>query len=213
MLLPYPKLRGIAFLVLAVLFGSLIVYDWSQEQDMPDEPERLTINQAAQRARSTDWVWVELQDGQSLHWDCETLTYWESSLFDVTGTGMDIIVTDLTQSAVMVVSFNYRMTCEQLLASQPVLRGRLEQLTAEHCACDDYELRLAHYDPSATFLILYTAYEPPNQGTDTTLIAFTIFSLLASLQGFYAGFIRKSKLKPVTDAPRDSSLPRPLDKL
>jgi hypothetical protein len=124
-LLPYPKLRGMAFLVLSVLLGSLIVYDWVQGRGTPDEPERLTIDQAAERAHSTDWVWVELQDVEQLNWDCKTLTYWETSLFDVTGTGMDIIITDSAQSAVMVVSFNYRMTCDQLLARQPVLRGRL----------------------------------------------------------------------------------------
>ncbi len=213
LILHYPKLRAVAFFVLSILFISLLIYDWDLAQSSPDAPEFLTIDQAAERAHPTDLNWVEIQDAQQLNWDCSTLTYWESTVFDVTSTGMEITVTNPEKSIVMVVSFNYRMTCEQLLARDPALRGQLKLLSDADCDCDGSEEHLAQYDQSSTFLKLYTAYEPPSQGEHLVLIAFTVFSLLGSLQGFYAGFIRRRKPEPVADVPRDPSLPRPLDKL
>jgi hypothetical protein len=212
-LMRYPKLRAVVFLVLAILGIALSIYDWYVGWTTPDAPELLTLSEAVQRTRVKDWLWVELQDAERLHWDCHTAVLWET-----TGSGpeldrMDVVITDPSQSVIMVVTFSDPMPCNELAASQPVLSGSFSHLDSESYDYKNFEGRLDRYPRSATFVDLHTNYTHSDSGTDVVMVAFTIFCLLGSLQGFYAGFILKREPESISSADRDSSLPPSFDRL
>jgi hypothetical protein len=208
----YPKKRAAVFLFLAVLGIATNIYDWNRNRTTPDAPELLTLDEAVERARVQDWLWVELKDAAGLHWDCGTAAVGETTFKWSSYHWMDVVVTAPAQSVVIVVIFGDPILSNELAAAQPVLSGFFMRLDAATYSLRNVEGRLDQYPRSATFVELDTRYTAAGTGMDTGMLVFTIFCLLGSLQGFYAGFILKRKPAPVSEV-RDSSIPRSLDRL
>lgn len=180
----YPLILGLAMLALAAFigFGSVRALYW--DLTTPDNPELMTLDEAIERSRGKDWIWVELQDTDQLAWDCSSIVFWEMTINSTTGQWMDVVATDPAQSVVIVVNFSDQLNCDELPPVQSVMRGELEHLKGEEYDDSNFEGRLDRYTQAEVYLDLCTNCDPNNR--DIAIVAGLGFTLVFLAGGIWS---------------------------
>jgi hypothetical protein len=193
-----PILAGGAFLLI-VFFAYAAVKLWRDDVNSPDDPVPMSVEEAIDRSRTEDDVWVALQDTSDFRWDCRTMVQWSEESSNKKW--MDIIVTNPLQSIVLVVTLKEVQTCDELMASHPALSGELSRLTGRDFNDYNYEGRFSQYPASATYLEICT-YCSPHQSP--AFIALSLFCLVGSviMTGYFLREFGKTR-KLIADRARD----------
>lgn len=203
----FPKIRFVMALIMAagaVVFAGILAYGmvgrWQEDRDTPDEPVPIALQDAIEKSKTKDDQWVALKDTGHLRWDCNSIVHWNEKQSGADW--MDVVVTDPAQTVVIVVVLRDPMTCEELLAAQPPLRGNLSPLKGRDFDDKNFEGRLSRYPQTATFLNLCTYCDPNNSAP--ALVAGGLFAV--GLLAFAAWLLRvavraRREFQPQDDTP------------
>jgi hypothetical protein len=181
-----PVIRAVIFAIMTAFFGFASVKLWYEDYSTPDDPEPMPFQEAIERSKN-DRLWVALQNVEDLRWDCSSIVHW--SVDETNSEWMDVVVTNPTQSVIMVVVLPDPLTCDQLLAMQPALTGELSHLSGRDYKDSDFEGRLSKYTQATTVLNLCT-YCDPNKSEPVIVISLVgmVVSLIIAIFAFYKVF-------------------------
>jgi hypothetical protein len=181
-LMEFPKPRLVILLCMTGVFLLVIglcayaaITLWREAADTPDDPVPMRLQEAVEQSK-TDDLWVALQNTEGLWWDCSTIYFY--SVKETDSEWMDIVVTDPTESIILVVSLKDTLTCDQLRESQPALSGELSHLSKRDFDELDTDGRLSHYPQTASFLKLCTFCNP---NESSAMIGVSLFCLAGSV--------------------------------
>lgn len=71
LLFRYPGIGSVAFLMFAAVGAYVSYRGWHDARMAPDDPVLMTWQEAVERSRD-DKLYVELQNGGDLRWDCRS---------------------------------------------------------------------------------------------------------------------------------------------
>lgn len=103
----------------------MIILSLIDLQNMPDNPERVTLSQAVERLMDNDRIWVEIS---RIKWDCENVVY--NEIEDTVRTS--VVFTDETNSVLGIADFSglEKVSCEGLSNTNAV--GILSSMEEEY---------------------------------------------------------------------------------
>lgn len=148
----YPLFGGIGFLVIAALGAALSLAGWNEVRKAPNgRPPVLTLQEAAARSKKNRAIWVEL-DEPTLQWDCDSMVQRRSR----NKTRMAVLVTNHTKTVIVDVVLSEQLTCAELLASPPTLRGDIYRMDDGDYNRANEAGRFSKYPQATEWLTLYT---------------------------------------------------------
>ncbi len=136
----HPKLAGLVGVLFAVGATALGIVWWHDYAQMPDQPQSVTMVEAAAIADSKPWVTIE--DGV---WNCQNIWYMGSDRTYA-------VLTNTSQTVVTVVLYSDKVSCNALQARQP--RGILTRMAEKRYSVASREHDFSEYPDATAFLDL-----------------------------------------------------------
>ncbi len=188
-ILGYPKIRALVLLPAAVILAFLLIQAWYWGLYPAGDFTAMTLEEAIERSRGKTWAWVELTDADQLQWHCDTMVYWTSD----NNKWMDIVLTNPSQSVVLVVDFADQIHCDEIIAQSPAFKGKFSHMDRDSYDYHNFEGRLDGFPSDATYVKLDTDWGPDNT---LFIVVFgfglIVLFLVGGLHGFYKGFIQST---------------------
>lgn len=117
-LLSKPKYVLIFGLVFGGFFGFLTGLFFIELQDMPEEPVEFSLSEQAEKI-TDERIWVKIVDGV---WHCDQVYYFGDDYDD----DMEVILTNSSETAVVVVSYSSPMDCSEIMENE--MTGELSRM-------------------------------------------------------------------------------------
>lgn len=182
-LIEHPRFTAVVSLIAAMACGLWSVSLAIETASQPNEPARLSISDAANKAykKPGTQIWVLIDGGE---WDCDTIQHSTLGDQDVT----DVFLTDRTHSIVIIADFLKNYTCDEI--KQQPASGYLytmNDLRFSHVQVD-YKTQLARYGLAARPLELCTYCDRGNSSLGvivTGALTLTCLALIPVTQYAY----------------------------
>ena len=130
-------------LVIASFGAFLALTMYEQLREIPKQPQAISIDQIVDEMSYRDHLWVSIVDGK---WDCQNMAY--------TGKDTFAVLSNQTETLVIVASFDEKITCEDLIEKRPT--GRLSKFVQRQFIYISNFIDFSRYESNTIFLSLCT---------------------------------------------------------
>jgi len=135
------RVARIVGIFVASLGAFFFLTKYNELQEIPKEPESISMDQVAEGMAGTDHLWVAIHDGE---WDCNNMAY--------DGTNTFAVLSGNDSTLIVVASFNTKLTCDELREMQPT--GRLARFVNREFLYISNHIDFSRYTETTSFLIL-----------------------------------------------------------